>query len=95
MMTPAPPLRPGRASPPTSTVDRAGLNGHRFRREGRHVPALAYGRAVLIATSRFHHPAYTAEWVDLAIDAASNYVWLLLMDGLYVANSRPKPGPGR
>jgi Tetracyclin repressor-like, C-terminal domain len=50
---------------------------------------VAAGRAVLVATSRFHHPAHAAEWVDPAIDAAFNDVWQLLMDGLSVAK-----GPG-
>jgi hypothetical protein len=42
---------------------------------------------VLVATSRFHHPAHAAEWVDPAIDAAYNDVWQLLMDGLCIAKS--------
>ena len=46
------------------------------------VPA---GRAVLIATSRFHHPAHAAEWADPDIDAAYNDVWKLLMDGMLAA----------
>jgi hypothetical protein len=29
-------------------------------------PDEAVGRAVLIATSRFHHPAHAAEWTDPA-----------------------------
>ena len=43
---------------------------------------MAMGRAVLVATSRFHHPAHAAEWGDRAIDAAYEDVWQLLMDGL-------------
>ena len=43
------------------------------------------GRALLFATSRFHHPAHAAEWVDPAIDEAYKDVWQLLMDGLRVA----------
>jgi hypothetical protein len=43
---------------------------------------VAAGRAVLLATSRFHHPAHAAEWVHTTIDAAYNEVWQLLMDGL-------------
>jgi AcrR family transcriptional regulator len=42
----------------------------------------ATARAVLYATSRFHHPAHVAEWGDPAIDAAYDEVWQLLMDGL-------------
>jgi AcrR family transcriptional regulator len=40
------------------------------------------GRAVLIATSRFHHPAHATEWADPTIDAAYHDVWQLLMEGL-------------
>jgi AcrR family transcriptional regulator len=40
------------------------------------------GRALLSATSRFHHPANAAEWTDPTIDQAYNDVWQLLMDGL-------------
>jgi hypothetical protein len=49
------------------------------------VDPAATGRAVLLATSRFHHPAHAAEWAEPAIDAAYNDVWNLLMDGLSVA----------
>jgi AcrR family transcriptional regulator len=45
---------------------------------------VAAGRAVLLATSWFHHPTHTAEWDHPAIDAAFNEVWQLLMDGLTV-----------
>jgi hypothetical protein len=48
---------------------------------------MAAGRAVLFATSRFHHPVQAAEWVDPAIDAAYDDVWQLLMEGLCVAKS--------
>ena len=53
-------------------------------REGtfRAVDPKAMGRAVLVATSKFHHPAHAAEWGDTAIDAAYEDVWQLLMDGL-------------
>ena len=59
-------------------------------REGafRSVDPVATGRAVLFATSRFHHPAHAAEWGDPAIDAAYNDVWQLLMNGLRVTKSR-------
>jgi len=48
---------------------------------------VAAGRAVLVATSRFHHPAHASEWGDASVDAAYNDVWQLLMDGLCVAKS--------
>jgi AcrR family transcriptional regulator len=53
-----------------------------------YVDPVAVGRAVLFATSRFHHPAHAAEWADPAIDAAYKDVWKLLTDGLCVAKSR-------
>ena len=46
---------------------------------------MAAGRAILIATSRFHHPAHAAEWGDRAFDAAYDDVWRLLMGGLSAA----------
>jgi len=48
----------------------------------RKVDPMAMGRAVLVATSKFHHPAHAAEWGDPAINAAYEDVWQLLMDGL-------------
>lgn len=50
----------------------------------REVDAVSAGRAVLVATSRFHHPAHAAEWTDPDIDTAYDDVWRLLMDGLCV-----------
>jgi AcrR family transcriptional regulator len=52
----------------------------------RTIDPVSAGRAVLVATSRFHHPAHAAEWSDPAIDAAYDDVWRLLMDGLCVPN---------
>ncbi len=49
----------------------------------RTVDATATGRAVLVATSKFHHPAHAAEWGYPAIDAAYEDVWQLMMDGLH------------
>ena len=48
----------------------------------RTVDPMAMGRAVLVATSKFHHPAHAAEWGDPAMDAAYEDVWQLVMDGL-------------
>ncbi len=62
-----------------------------LRRTGRHVPhprSRSCRRAVLFATSRFHHPAHAAEWADPAIDAAYNDVWQVLMNGLCIATAR-------
>jgi AcrR family transcriptional regulator len=65
----------------TAKIIRAGV------KEGtlRSVDPAAAARAVLFATSRFHHPAHAAEWTDPSIDATYNQVWRLLMDGLCVA----------
>jgi hypothetical protein len=54
----------------------------------RTVDPVAAGRAVLFATSRFHHPLHAADWGDPAIDEAYNEVWQLLMDGLRVAKAQ-------
>jgi AcrR family transcriptional regulator len=48
----------------------------------RTVDPVSAARAVLIATSKFHHPAHAGEWSDAALDAAFEDVWRLLMDGL-------------
>jgi AcrR family transcriptional regulator len=66
-----------------ATIIRSGVKEGTFRT----VEPVAAGRAVLFATSRFHHPAHAAEWVDPAIDEAYKDVWQLLMDGLFVAKS--------
>ena len=68
-----------------ATVICSGVQEGTFRT----VDPVAAGRAVLFATSRFHHPAHAAAWVDSAIDVAYNDVWHLLMDGLCLPdNSR-------
>jgi AcrR family transcriptional regulator len=66
-------------------VIRSGVDEGSFRT----IDPLAAGRAVLVATSRFHHPAHAAEWVNPAIDidSAYNEVWQLLMHGLCPANA--------
>lgn len=64
-----------------ATVIRAGVEAGELRA----VDPVAAARAVLVATSRFHHPAHAAEWGNPAIDAAYDDVWRLLMDGLSVA----------
>lgn len=52
-------------------------------------------RAVLYATSRFHHPHHAADWSDPANDAVYEDVWTMLMDGLCIPkrvaqSKRPK-----
>ena len=64
-----------------STIIASGVEEGTFRA----ADPKAMGRAVLVATSKFHHPAHAAEWGDPAINAAYEDVWQLLMEGL-----RPK-----
>jgi AcrR family transcriptional regulator len=61
-----------------ATVIASGVEEGTFRT----VDPTAMGRAVLVATSKFHHPSHAAEWCDPAIDAAYEDVWQLVMDGL-------------
>jgi AcrR family transcriptional regulator len=61
-----------------ATVIRRGVEEGTFRIGD----SAAAARAVLLATSRFHHPAHASEWVHTAIDPAYDEVWQLLMDGL-------------
>jgi AcrR family transcriptional regulator len=61
-----------------ATIIRAGVEDGTFR----YVDPVAAGRAVLVATSKFHHPAHANEWPDPALDATYDDVWHLLMDGL-------------
>ncbi len=49
----------------------------------RAVNSVSAGRAVLVATSKFHHPAHAAEWADPSLDVAYEDVWSLIMDGLW------------
>jgi len=66
-----------------ATVIRSGVEEGAFRA----VDPVAAGRAVLFATSRFHHPVHAAEWADPDIDAVYDDVWQMLMNGLCVAKS--------
>jgi AcrR family transcriptional regulator len=52
-------------------------------------PAMA-GRAVLYATSRFHHPANAAEWSEPGIDDDLREVWRLLAKGLGASETESK-----
>jgi len=54
----------------------------------RKVDPSSAGRAVMVATSRFHHPAHAAEWTAPDVDASYDDVWQLLMDGLAAAKRR-------
>jgi AcrR family transcriptional regulator len=66
-----------------ATVIGSGVKEGTFRT----VDPVAAGRAVLIATSRFHHPAHAAEWADPAIDAAYNELWQIMINGLCPAKN--------
>ena len=61
-----------------ATVIRSGVKEGTFRK----VDPVATSRAVLVATSKFHHPFHADKWRDRAIDAEYNDVWQLLMNGL-------------
>lgn len=60
-----------------ATIIASGVEQGAFRP----VDPTAAGRAMLFATSRFHHPAHAHEWAE-SIDPAYEDVWQLLMDGL-------------
>jgi AcrR family transcriptional regulator len=71
----------------TAMVIRSGVKEGTFRK----VEPVATARAVLGATSRFHHPMHAAEWSDPGIDAAFDNVWKLLMAGLQSKRLHPSP----
>ncbi|MEA2164455.1 MAG: hypothetical protein QOK37_2582 [Thermoanaerobaculia bacterium] len=67
-----------------AAIIKAGVKEGTFRR----VNPKSAARAVLVATSRFHHPVHAAEWRDESIDVAFNDVWQILMAGLCVPKKR-------
>jgi AcrR family transcriptional regulator len=71
----------------TARIIQSGVKEGTFR----NVDSVAAGRAVLIATSKFHHPAHAAEWDYPGIDTAYDDVWQMLMDGLRLTK---RPGWG-
>ena len=50
----------------------------------RKLDPVAAGKAVLLATTRFHHPLHADEWSDPNIDTSFDDVWRLLMHGLVI-----------
>lgn len=44
--------------------------------------AAGAARAILMATSRFHHPAHAAEWTSPSFEASFEEVWTLITVGL-------------
>ena len=61
-----------------AAVIRSGVEEGTFR----HVDPVAASRAVLFATSRFHHPAHAMEWTNPKLDKVYDDVWRILMEGL-------------
>ncbi len=72
----------------TATIIRTGVRDGTFRT----VDPVTAGRALLFATSRFHHPAHAGDWSDPALAAAFVDVWQLLMDGLVTGRKPRKSG---
>lgn len=62
----------------SAAIIRAGTKEGSFRA----VDPRAASKAVLMATSRFHHPAHAAEWPDASTDEAFQQVWQLVIAGL-------------
>jgi AcrR family transcriptional regulator len=73
-----------------ATIIRSGVEDGMFRA----VDPMVAGRSLLLATSRFHHPAHAAEWNDRNIDAAFDELWKLLMNGLYATNPQRRSPDG-
>ena len=61
-----------------ATIIRAGVADGTFRR----VDPVAAARAIMVATSRFHHPVHAGEWDNPALEATFKDVWRMLMDGI-------------
>lgn len=72
----------------TASIVRAGVDEGSLRP----VDPVATARAVLLATSRFHHPAHAAEWGDPSLDADLDVVWELLLRGLRPDAARTRVG---
>lgn len=66
-----------------AAIIRSGVEEGTFRQ----VDPVAASRAVLFATSRFHHPAHAMEWANPKLDAVYDDVWRILMEGLSVEKS--------
>jgi AcrR family transcriptional regulator len=64
-------------------VIRSGVEEGSFRP----VDPATTARAVLLATTRFHHPSHAGEWSDPAIDRSFHDVWEMLMAGLCTPGS--------
>lgn len=62
----------------TAGIVAAGVSEGTFRK----VDPVPTAKAILSATSRFHHPVHAGEWTGPGIDADLDAVWELLMRGL-------------
>lgn len=71
-----------------ATILRAGIKESAFRA----VDPVVTGRAMLLATLRFHHPFHADEWASPTIDADFEAVWNLLMEGLRATKSKRARG---
>jgi AcrR family transcriptional regulator len=63
-----------------AAIIRSGVDEGSFRK----VDPSAAGRAILFATTRFHHPAHASEWRQPDVDSAFEEVWSLVLEGLLV-----------
>jgi AcrR family transcriptional regulator len=63
-----------------AAIIRSGIEEGTFR----DVDPVAASRAILFATSRFHHPAHALEWANPKLDMVYEDVWRILMEGLSV-----------
>lgn len=63
-----------------AVIIRSGIEEGTFR----DVDPVAASRAILFATSRFHHPAHALEWANPKLDMVYEDVWRILMEGLSV-----------
>jgi AcrR family transcriptional regulator len=54
------------------------------------VDPAATGKALLVATGRFHDPAHAGEWNDPGLDAVFEDIWSLLVSGLTAGTSGRK-----
>lgn len=69
-----------------AAVIRSGVKDGAFRG----ADPVAAARAVLFATSRFHHPAHAYDWENPDLETAYDDVWHLLMNGLCGAKKKKK-----
>jgi len=55
------------------------------------VDPAATGKALFVATARFHDPAHAAEWNDSGLDAVFDDIWTLLVSGLSAGRTARRP----